>query len=483
MSEPPTKMIIGQTTTSIARLAASREVVDDAPPRSFREVNMGGGYSLENIQGPIPELSEDTPDWMEVYGQVAAASNALAAKGGSRRPRPALGNTIPSSSSRGGQFKHSPYTQKMLIPDSSQRKSQQPAFPAVSFNKVYGRTTDEEDPNQDYIGALKSLTDSGSPVKKRSGDPHQLSETNERDLNFHSGENGLKLTSKFRTKGSKTNSRKPVGSDQKFVSGGQGFMLQATSESVLSSIRRMNQARARQAALDAAQRLANRPVLEKEVKEKKEKPPTVRTSVQFEDGSKYRGDWSTRGLGSHGQGLLNFITGDKYVGGFKRHMFDGFGTYYYANGDKYEGHWKKGEKHGEEGTFSSADGTTLTVSWKNDRANGHGLCTYKNGATFEGEYLDDVKEGQGCYKTPEGDEYRGEFHNDKIYGRGLFIDKKNGTSYEGTFHHSKRHVMGDDDAEFTMHHGLFGDFTFHGGVPDKDSAKKTPKKKTSSKKP
>lgn len=88
-------------------------------------------------------------------------------------------------------------------------------------------------------------------------------------------------------------------------------MTQATSESVLASIRRMNESRARQAALDAAQRLANKPKVEKEEKEKKEKPPTVRTSVQFEDGSKYRGDWSTRNLGAHGQGLLNFITGDK----------------------------------------------------------------------------------------------------------------------------------------------------------------------------
>jgi hypothetical protein len=256
-------------------------------------------------------------------------------------------------------------------------------------------------------------------------------------------------------------------------------MLQATSESVLASIRRMNEARAKQAALDAAKRLAERPVLEKEVKEKKEKPPTVRTSVQFEDGSKYRGDWSTRGLGSHGQGLLNFVSGDKYVGGFKRHMFDGFGTYYYANGDRYEGPWKKGEKHGENGKFVCADGTTLVVSWKNDRANGHGICTYKNNATFEGEYVDDVKEGQGCYRIPDGDEYRGEFHRDKIIGRGVFIDKKNGTSYEGTFHNSKRNAKGDDNAEFTLHHGLFGDFSFHGGMPkdSDDDKKKTLKKK------
>jgi hypothetical protein len=37
----------------------------------------------------------------------------------------------------------------------------------------------------------------------------------------------------------------------------------------------MNEARAKEAALEAAQRLANQPKLEKEEKEKKEKPPTV----------------------------------------------------------------------------------------------------------------------------------------------------------------------------------------------------------------
>ena len=73
----------------------------------------------------------------------------------------------------------------------------------------------------------------------------------------------------------------------------------------------MNLARAQQAARDRAWREANRPPEEREKKEKKEKPPTVRTSMQFEDGSKYRGDWSTRGLGAHGQGMLIFMNGDK----------------------------------------------------------------------------------------------------------------------------------------------------------------------------
>jgi hypothetical protein len=48
-------------------------------------------------------------------------------------------------------------------------------------------------------------------------------------------------------------------------------------------------------------------------------------------------------------------------------------------------------------------------------------------------------------------------------GHGIFIDKKNGTSYTGTFNNSKRNGTKDESAEFTLNHGLFGTFSFHGG--------------------
>lgn len=151
------------------------------------------------------------------------------------------------------------------------------------------------------------------------------------------------------------------------------------------------------------------------------------------------------------------------MGGFKRHLFDGQGRYEYANGDRYDGPWRHGQKHGASGTFSRAsDGTTLVVDWVHDRAHGRGRCTYGNGATFVGDYRNDAKEGTGMYTAPNGDEYHGEFQNDKIMGKGRFVDRKNGTSYVGTFKNSRRLGRLDPAAQFTLHHGLFGDFAFTG---------------------
>jgi len=492
----PGSNFVGQTTTSMARLAASREVMgvwgDEGVPfgagqdPSDMRLNIMTGLSLENIQGPIPELAGDTPAWLEVYANAAARQG----NDSIRRRGPQL-DTIPGrrsrdeSSEEGPRGKPSPYAQPMRLPDAPRRLA--PAFPAVggggaSFDDVYRADAAHGGVVDDYAAALASLTSLGYEAG-----PDDLERADQVLLAQQGGGGGVGtgggagggsggagggsssaakgvLTSKFPTKGGGGGVVRPRGGGPQFVSGGCGFMHKATSTSVLAAIRRLNLARAIEAANRARIEEANKPKPVKEKKAKVDKPPTTRTSVQFEDGSKYRGDWSTRGLGAHGQGILTFPSGDKYVGGFKRHLFEGKGTYYYANGDRYEGPWRHGEKHGEAGTFVRAkDGTTLVVDWSHDKANGIGKCTYGNGATFVGLYKDDVKEGEGTYQAPSGDVYRGEFQQDRIMGKGLFIDKKNNASYSGQFANSKRKGRSDDRSEFTLHHGLYGDFGYKGG--------------------
>ena len=470
-------MILGQTTTSMARLAASHEVnigKDDdlngyiqaagAHDASNLRVSMAS-MSLENLQGPIPELSNNTPDWLEVY-QAAAVGHGAGA--------PPMFNAFRqgsvAASSSGKRPRPSPYAQASRTFDARGTAQLSPALPAVAFNSVYGPDgVLQQAVKDDYAAALLSLTQHGySPTPAKlpgavGGGGQQAQQ---------------QLQSKFSVKGADTRGsgggRQVVlpSQSQKLVSTGGGFMHAATSESVLAAIRRLNLARARQAAKNAAWREANKPVVEKEKKVAIEKPPTVRKSTQFEDGSKYRGDWSTRGLGAHGTGVLKFPSGDEYKGSFKRHLFDGWGTYCYANGDKYEGPWKHGEKHGAKGTFTrAADSTELVVGWRHDKAHGHGICKYGNGARFEGEYVNDLKEGTGVYVAANGDEYHGTFVRDKIQGHGRFVDMKNGATYSGTFANSKRQGRTDPRGNFTLHHGLFGDFSFKGsetfgGDPD-----------------
>jgi len=462
--ESRSTMILGQTTTSMARLAASHEVnigMDDDLDR-FRE-KMGAhdasnlrvsmaSMSLENLQGPIPELSNNTPDWLEVYQAAAVGPGAgMAPMFSASRQGPG------AASSSGKRPRPSPYSQAPRTFDTRGTTQLSPALPAVAFNAVYGPDgVLQQAVKDDYAAALLSLTQHGyspTPAKLNGAVGGQQQQQQQQ------------LQSKFPVKGAETRGggRQVALSGQKLVSTGGGFMHAATSESVLAAIRRLNLARARQAAKNAAWREANKPVVEKEKKEVKEKPPTVRKSTQFEDGSKYRGDWSTRGLGAHGTGVLKFPSGDEYKGSFKRHLFDGWGTYCYANGDKYEGPWKHGEKHGAKGTFTrAADSTELVVGWRHDKAHGHGVCKYGNGARFEGEYVNDLKEGIGVYVAANGDEYHGTFVKDKIQGQGRFVDKKNGASYSGTFANSKRQGRTDPRGNFTLHHGLFGDFSFKG---------------------
>jgi hypothetical protein len=424
--------------------------------------------SLENLQGPIPELSNATPDWLEVY-QAAAVGTAFG---------PSLGGSAAfqgsAAFSTGGVKRPSPYSRAVRTFDarsgSGARLSL--ALPAVAFAAVYGPNVTD-----DYAAALMSLTEHGyapTPAERAAagGGGQRHAAAGDRRLGPPDAAR-QQLRSKFPVKG--THGANDGGSSSsggtarlvlpgpKLVSTGGGFMHAATSESVLAAIRRLNLARAQHAAKNAAWREANKPPVAPEVKVAAAKPPTVRTSTQFEDGSKYRGDWSTRGLGAHGSGVLKFPSGDEYKGGFKRHLFDGWGVYCFANGDRYEGPWKHGQKHGAKGTFTrAADATVLVVGWRHDRAHGPGVCKYGNGARFEGSYVDDLKEGAGVYVAANGDEYRGDFVHDKIKGQGLFVDKKNGTSYSGTFANSKRQGRTDPRGNFTLHHGLFGDFSFKG---------------------
>ena len=58
-------------------------------------------------------------------------------------------------------------------------------------------------------------------------------------------------------------------------------------------------------------------------------------------------------------------------------------TYSWANGDKYEGLFKDGMKHGR------------------------GLYTYKNGRSYRGDYVNDKFEGYGTYTFAKGNRYEG----------------------------------------------------------------------------
>lgn len=45
--------------------------------------------------------------------------------------------------------------------------------------------------------------------------------------------------------------------------------------------------------------------------------------------------------------LLEYSNGERYIGEVANGMREGYGTYYYQNGEKYEGQWIKNTKNGK----------------------------------------------------------------------------------------------------------------------------------------
>ena len=96
-----------------------------------------------------------------------------------------------------------------------------------------------------------------------------------------------------------------------------------------------------------------------------------------------------------------FENGDKYIGEWKNHQYDGNGIYIYSNGEKYVGEFKK------------------------NKSDGYGTYNYKNGDLYVGEFRDEVKHGTGVYTFgPKskfaGDKYIGDFKYDKYHGEGVY---------------------------------------------------------------
>lgn len=75
----------------------------------------------------------------------------------------------------------------------------------------------------------------------------------------------------------------------------------------------------------------------------------------------------------HGHGSF-WNNGYKYVGEFKKGMFDGYGTLYYPEGDKYVGYWKEGKWHGR-GIYYTENGSKVAFEYGKDGKNYYyGTC-------------------------------------------------------------------------------------------------------------
>ncbi|KAL1122798.1 hypothetical protein AAG570_003124, partial [Ranatra chinensis] len=97
----------------------------------------------------------------------------------------------------------------------------------------------------------------------------------------------------------------------------------------------------------------------------------------YDDGSRYVGDWNTKGE-KHGLGRLRFPDSTHYHGTFNNGLCSGLGVMSFPDGAKYEGELMQGWFHGH-GVFWRADGMKFEGEFRGGRIWGLGMVTFADG--------------------------------------------------------------------------------------------------------
>lgn len=122
----------------------------------------------------------------------------------------------------------------------------------------------------------------------------------------------------------------------------------------------------------------------------------------------------------------------------------GQGIMEYIGGDKYDGEWLNGQRHGN-GTMFYASGDTYDGEWCNGVKDGYGVYTWSTEEMYQGYYKNDLRDGEGAYigwtgfQTDHGG-WRGNYYGtsvgDVFEGYGKF-EFDNGDLFEGVFHNNE----------------------------------------------
>ncbi len=93
----------------------------------------------------------------------------------------------------------------------------------------------------------------------------------------------------------------------------------------------------------------------------------------------------------NGKGVLEYETGARYSGTFRKNCFDGNGTFNYADGGTYTGEFRSCMRHGR-GTLTLPDGSRYVGEWRNDERHGSGAeyspsgLAIRTGRWVKGQY-------------------------------------------------------------------------------------------------
>jgi hypothetical protein len=147
----------------------------------------------------------------------------------------------------------------------------------------------------------------------------------------------------------------------------------------------------------------------------------------------------------HGLGFHLWEHGDIYVGQWQEDQLSGCGLYFHNDYSRYVGDFKDGVKHGE-GTYEWPDGTTYTGQFRDGLRTGRGTLNLpkdSNGqsiGSYEGEWKDGFMNGFGYLAMKGEAEYKGIFENNTLHGEGR-MEFPYGEIFNGQF--NKGEMRGD----------------------------------------
>lgn len=168
-------------------------------------------------------------------------------------------------------------------------------------------------------------------------------------------------------------------------------------------------------------------------------------TIRFKEG-RYEGEVNAAG-DPEGTGTLEYPGNDEflrqfYEGDFVNKKAHGKGMMRWNQGDKYEGDWQEGLRHGEGTYFSKANGFKYEGQYAKDKKHGKGKYTYPNGDIYQGLWNEGVRHGKGVYKYKEdGGVYEGQWENGIKQGNGVYTFGS-GDVFTGTYDNNVRHGEG-----------------------------------------
>jgi hypothetical protein len=155
--------------------------------------------------------------------------------------------------------------------------------------------------------------------------------------------------------------------------------------------------------------------------------------IWVKTGDRYEGDWVEGNR--HGFGMYSKLNEEgelvkEYSGGWKNDKKHGYGTNFYSLDEYYEGEWYGGERSGW-GRMYFADGSVYEGEWFEDKRNGKGLLKMNCGNRYEGSWKNNMKHGEGKFLyLDKGQVYSGLWYNDiakcgtlEDYGRDIATNK------------------------------------------------------------